>query len=136
MPKRILIIGILFFLFGLPEIWHTISHSINSSPKRLMLSSNLLFTLPPLIVGIGLILGKTWSQKWANGLIILGYLGCLLMIIFPTASTVRLSGDQDLTGVSALLAKVLLISILALIHWLLYTHKSDEYFNPQKNLNI
>ncbi|RYD49041.1 MAG: hypothetical protein EOP85_02385, partial [Verrucomicrobiaceae bacterium] len=69
MPKRILIIGILFCLNGLAAGWDMVS-----APFENRFSLNLAVLMLP--VGIGLLRGRDSSRRWANVWIVLGFAMC------------------------------------------------------------
>lgn len=73
MPKRVLIIGLLFMLFGVLSILSIIESAVKGG-------INLNFAVLLLPVGIGLLRGKSSSRFWAKFWIILGYIGLALMI--------------------------------------------------------
>ncbi len=128
MPKRILIIGLLFCLGGICAIWDVLSDLFQS---RL----NLNFGVLLLPVGIGLLSGKQSSQWWARFWIILGYIGCGLLVILvilspesahATRFDTKLQGSQAVPYVigGALFFAVLLF----ILHRLLYSEKANRFF--------
>lgn len=128
MPKRILIIGILYCLFGALAIWDVISKLFDSH-------INLNFAVFLLPVGIGLLKGKPSSRKWAIFWIVLGYLFCLLMIVLALISPQNLTAtwfDRVIKGHEAVpyvLASVAALgTILVIIHKLLYSERASAYF--------
>ena len=129
MPKRILVIGILFCLGGVLAIWDIITDLFQSS-----ISLNFAVFLLP--VGMGLLKGKPSSQKWARFWVILGYIFCVFMtsfvIVFPESASVRLA-EHEIRGPEALPYALSLIALLAIslvvIHKLLYSEKALAYFN-------
>ena len=128
MPKRILIIGILFCLGGVSAIWEIISGIFNSH-----ISINFAVCLLP--VGIGLFKGKSRSRFWAAFWITLGYLICLVMTILilshPENASVTwfehvIRGQEAIPYAFAFIA--LSAVTLFIIHKLLYSEKASAYF--------
>jgi len=142
MPKRVLIIGILFCLVGTLTIWDIILDFIKWFPnpikfKEIYLSSGYLgaFLLP---IGIGLLRQKPASQKWAKWLLIL--IGCLnflpyiiLAITAPKDTyTIHFFNQAivlDSSLVFILIAGVLPLCIIGVIFWLLHSSKTTSYLN-------
>lgn len=129
MPKRILIIGILFCLAGVSAIWDII---FNLSQSHLNLNL-AVFTLP---VGIGLLRGRANSRWWARFWIVLGYIACGLFILlcaFDSGNARATFLDKTLSGPPALLViypvVVALAGILYAINLLLFSARSNEYFH-------
>ena len=85
MPKRILIIGLLFVLTGGFAAWEIIHAAMHS---RVSINFGVLL-LP---VGLGLLMGKRGAQWWARFFIIVGYilLGAIavLSVTMPKLLTV------------------------------------------------
>lgn len=98
MPRRILIIGLLFCFGGLHAIWQMVSALME---VRLFLNFSVLM-LP---VGIGLLRGRASSRRWARVWIILGYaicaLGAVVAVASPQAVTLSWPG-LDTRGIPAL----------------------------------
>jgi hypothetical protein len=128
MPKRVLIIGLLFMLFGALAIWTVIEAALRN---RIYLNFGV-FLFP---VGIGLLRGKISSRWWARMWIILGYLGIGLMIVLALASPQSLSAswfDAEVRGRRAvpyvIAAAAVLAAGLIVCHRLLYSPKANGYF--------
>lgn len=128
MPKRILIIGVLFCISGLLAIWDIISALLES---RIFLNFGV-FTLP---VGIGLLKGKASSRRWASLWIILGYLGSLafafLALDSPGNINLNFFGTSSSGGDTLAIAMISIavwVAMLVCMHRLLYTPTSNEYF--------
>jgi uncharacterized integral membrane protein len=134
MPKRILIIGILYCLFGISAIWDVISSLLDSR-------INLNFGVLLLLVGIGLFKGKPSSRSWAIFWIFLGYLACLIItvlaLIYPQRATVNWFGDV-IKGHEAfpyaLAITAAMVAGLIVIHKLLNTEKALAYFDRNTNI--
>lgn len=130
MPRRILIIGILFCLCGILAIWDIIDGFLHSH-IRLNLA---IFMLP---VGIGLLRGKKSSQNWARVWIVLGYAICgiitIVGICFPKFVNFKFF-DITINGNAAvpylLLCMLLFLTLLITLHKLLYSMKACDYFAP------
>ena len=129
MPKRILIIGILFCLFGTFAIWDVLS----DLPKSHINLNFGVFSLP---VGIGLLRGKASSQWWARFWIILGYIACGLAIVVATLNPDSAKATffgESLRGAAALplcFAMVIVAAaIFYAIHRLLYSEPANAYFH-------
>jgi len=73
MPKRVLIIGLLFVISGMLSVWSMIEAATHS---RIYLNFGVLL-LP---VGVGLLRGRVSSQWWARFWIILGYIVLVLQV--------------------------------------------------------
>ena len=129
MPKRIIIIGILFCLAGFSAIWEVLSDLMRSH-----INLNLAVFLVP--VGIGLLRGKPRSQWWARLWIILGYTLCALLVVVVIMSPENAHASwfgSEIRGSRAipfvlLLATLLAVALIAM-HKLLYSEKSKIYFN-------
>lgn len=129
MPKRILIIGILFCFAGVFALWDIIS-GLTRSHLNLNFA---VFTLP---VGIGLLRGRAKSRRWARFWIILGYIACGLLIVFSAFNSANAQAtffDKSLSGPPALLViypvAVALAGIFYTINLLLFSARSNEYFH-------
>ena len=128
MPKRILIIGILFCLGGALAILEVVSDLFRSHV-------NLNFAVLLLPVGIGILKGKKSSQWWGRFWIILGYIACGLLagasIIWPENVTANGLG-REIRGSEAvpfvLLGAFLFTIIFIVLHKLLYSQTSKAYF--------
>lgn len=79
MPKRVLIIGLLFAIVGANSIWNTIETGLHDG----LHISFSIFMLP---VGIGLLRGKRSSQWWASAWIILGYGSAIVIALFAVCA--------------------------------------------------
>ena len=131
MPKRILIIGLAFCLGGGLAIWDVLSDLFRSH-------FNLNFAVLLLPVGIGLLRGKSSSRWWARFWIILGYIGCAILIgaaIFAPSNVNASWFDRELSGSEAVPyvigGSIFFALLFYLIHRLLYSPKADEHFNQQ-----
>lgn len=136
MPKRVLIIGLLFCLGGILAIWEIISALLEG---RLYLNFSV-FLLP---VGIGLLRGRARSQWWARVWIFLGYLVCALLAVLalfmPEAAKVSWPG-LELHGPAALpylFTTVFLVAIaFHIMHRLLYSPKACEWFGTRGRVGV
>ena len=131
MPKRVLVIGLLFCLGGISSIWDMLSDLFQS---RLSFDFGVLL-LP---VGIGLLRGKQSSQWWARFWIILGYILCgLLVILVPlwpgSASAMwfntKLQGPEAVPYVIGM--ALFLAVLLFVLHRLLYSEKANRFFQRE-----
>ncbi len=131
MPKRIIVIGLLFCLAGVLAIWDVVS---DLSRSRI----NLNFAVLLLPVGIGLLRGKASSQWWARFWIILGYIACglgaILSFIMPGAARAVLfnqvvEGPRAVPYVVGGLASFALLFYV--IHQLLYSKKASDFFESR-----
>lgn len=128
-PKRILILGILFILAGILAVWEVVSDLMNSH-------LNLNFAVFLLPVGIGLLKGKRSSRSWAKFWIILGYLLCgllsVLAMVAPGNAHAYWPG-HEVRGPAAvpyvLLFAALLALFLMVMQMLLRSDKANAYFN-------
>lgn len=127
-PKRVLLIGLLFCLGGVLAIWEVIASALRS---QLYLNLSV-FLLP---VGIGLLLGKPWGRLWADIWFVLGYLCCLAIAVMPFISQgnlqVRFFNHQvtGAAGIPYILGTTLfLAAFIGVLHKLLYTQRANEYF--------
>ena len=135
MPKRILIIGLLFCLGGFLAICKVLAELSQSH-------LNLNFAVFMLPVGIGLLRGKLRSQKWAGFWIILGYIFCALLVVLVMVSPGNAHASwfgTELRG-SRAIPYVLLMSVvfavaLNAMHKLLYSAKAKAYFNRTSEQN-
>ena len=135
MPKRIIIIGLLFCLGGLFAIWDVVSGLFHDR-----LSINFAVLLLP--VGIGLLRGKSRSQWWARFWIILGYITCAALVILPILSPRSVHAewfDTKLHGPEAVpyVIGIGLVSavLLFILHKLLYSEKANRFFQGRRNGN-
>jgi len=129
MPKRILIIGILFCLAGASAIWEVVSDLFRSHV-------NFNFAVFLLPVGIGILKGKRSSQWWGRFWIILGYISCGLLagasLLWPGNVTADQFGRaiQGREAVPYVIGVAVLFAILlVIIHRLLFSDTSQVYFN-------
>jgi peptidoglycan/LPS O-acetylase OafA/YrhL len=136
MPKRIIVIGILFCLAGVLAIWEMLSDLFRSH-------INLNFAVFLLPVGIGLLRGKPRSQWWARFWIVLGYLFCVLLMVMAIVSpqNAHASWFGKEIGGSRAVPYVLLMAALSagafmVVHKLLYSEKAKLYFNRASESNI
>jgi len=133
MPKRILIIGILFCLAGVFAAWDIISGLTRSH-------LNLNFAVFSLPVGIGLLRGREKSRRWARFWIILGYIACGLLIVLSALNPGNAQAtffDKSLSGPPALLViypmAVAAAGILYIINRLLFSVRSNEHFGRSEH---
>ncbi len=134
MPKRILIIGLIFCFGGASAIWDVISDLSRSH-------INLNFAVLLLPVGVGLLRGRSRSQWWARFWIILGYIVCAVLIGAAVISPQNVSAswyDRDLRGPEAvpyvIAGSICLALLLYFVHRLLYSPRADAYFNSSSEL--
>jgi hypothetical protein len=128
MPKRVLVIGMLFCVGGILAIWDVVASLLNGD-------INLNFGVLLLPVGIGLLRGRPSSQWWARFWIILGYIGCGLLvaavIVWPEAAYATWF-DSQLRGPAAVpyvVGMAMLSAVLLVVmHKLLYSEKANEFF--------
>ena len=130
MPKRILIIGLVFCLGGCVAIWEVVSDLLQSH-------INLNFSVLLLPVGIGLIRGRSRSRWWARFWLILGYVGCALLIGVALISPENVSATwfgHEFSGSEAIpyaiAGSICLTLLFYFVHRLLYSPKASAYFNP------
>lgn len=136
MPKRIIVIGILFCLAGVLAIWEVLSDLFRSH-----INLNLAVFLLP--VGIELLRGKPRSQWWARFWIVLGYLFCVLLMVMAIVSPQNAHASwfgKEIQG-SRAVPYVLLMAVLSagafmVVHKLLYSEKAKLYFNRASEPNI
>jgi uncharacterized membrane protein (DUF485 family) len=134
MPKRVLVIGLLFCLGGVCAIWDVLSALFRSC-------LNLNFAVLLLPVGIGLLRGKPSSQWWARFWIILGYVLCGLLVVFvpllPGSAHATWFGT-DLHGPEAVpyvIGMALFFAVLLFVlHKLLYSEKANRFFRRDRPL--
>jgi hypothetical protein len=131
MPKRVLIIGLLFFIVGLLSIWEVLGSFLT---RRIHLDLEV-FCLP---IGFGLLSGKPSARNIASIWIILSYIFCILaviLIIFLPHHAVLHFFSINLEGEMATLCDVGLMAFIAAIHFqihrLLYSAKAETFFRPQ-----
>ena len=136
MPKRILIIGILFCINGLFALWGIVSDFMQSGSVfgELVIDTTTVQVFS-LVIGIGLLMGRQWSQWWARLLIVVAYIFCLTSVIIAIISPEKIyiswfgqsyAGNWKLPLFLTLTA--LLIIVLGCMHWLLYSQKATMYF--------
>lgn len=132
MPKRILLIGVLFCLGGLSAIWDVLS---GLSESRL----NLNFAVFLLPVGIGLLRGKRRSLGWARFWIILGYVLCGVLAVGAVVSPgsvhatwfgTKLQGPAAAPYVIGLALSC--AGLLFAVHRLLYSEKANRFFRSPR----
>lgn len=126
MPKRVLLIGILFCLGGVLAIWDVVSDL-----SRGHIDINLAVFLLP--VGIGLLKGKRTSQWWARLWVILGYVACFLLATASPENVTASWFGREMKGDAAVpyVVSVAVAFALALlvIHRLLYSEKAMAFFS-------
>ncbi len=132
MPKRVLVIGLLFSLAGAAAIWETLAALLRSE-YHLNLT---VFLLP---VGIGLLRCNKNSQWWAKIWIVLGYIVCGLMaaigLLFFESARANLLG-KEITGPAAgpiiIGVSLVIVALLVVIHRLISSERSNAYFNSRE----
>ncbi len=129
MPKRLIAIGVLFVACGLIAIWGVISGLAHNN-------ISLNFAVLMLPVGVGLLRGKRSSQWWARFWIILGYcmMGLLVLLAFAMPQNVSATWfGNRIRGPSAIpyviFVAIVFTVVLNVVHRLLYSEKSNAYFN-------
>jgi hypothetical protein len=129
MPKRILLIGLLFVLGGVFSIWSIIEAAMHN---RIHLNFGVLM-LP---TGIGLLRGRASSQWWARFWILLGYLALLAMVCmvlaYPESAKASWFGTQIRGGkaIPYVLAIAALVGVaLRILHRLLYSPKASAFLS-------
>lgn len=127
MPKRILIIGILFILCGLSAGWEIIRGLMNDK-------INLNFGVLTLFTGIGLLRGVPRSRISAKVWIGIGYTICAVFVciaFFSIDSLTFTSGSTIVRGPDALLpfsiVLVTFFTLLLIMHTALNTPKAIAY---------
>lgn len=129
MPKRILIIGILFCLGGILAISEVLAALLQSH-------FNINFAVLMLPIGIGILKGKKSSQWWARFWIILGYIVCILLmgasIAFPENLTANgfgrhIEGSEAIPYV--LSGTALFATMIWIVHRALYSNVAQAYFD-------
>ena len=129
MPKRILILGILYILFGVLAIVEMIMKM--RPPQHIHIAFHI-FLLP---VGIGLLRGKSSSLKWAKIWVFIGYFICAVAAVMACLKAelcqVTFNNRVIISGIAALpyvmLVIIVSVGILRLIHKLLDSEKSRAY---------
>jgi len=131
MPKRVLIIGLLFVLGGLFSIWSIVEAGMHN---RL----NLNFGVLLLPVGLGLLRGRASSQWWARFWIILGYVSLIAMVClvlaYPQGAKASWFGTQIKGGKA--IPYVLGIAALCgtglrILHRLIYSPKACAFLSKK-----
>ena len=134
-PRRILLIGIVYCLAGLLAAWDIITGAFESR-----LSLNFMVLLLP--VGYGLLRGKSRSRWWARFWLILGYGFCLLFaavaLIEPQKMSAywiehRVRGDDAVPWV--LLSATALLFAFVFCHRMLYSDKANRFFETMDEEN-
>ncbi|HWB02507.1 MAG TPA: hypothetical protein VG796_05735 [Verrucomicrobiales bacterium] len=127
MPKRILVIGLLFVLCGLSAIWSIVEAAMHN---RLYLNF-AVFCLP---VGIGLLRGKARSQWWARFWIILSYIAVTALICLSLISPENVHAgwfEKTIRGRRAVPwvigGSLVFGLLLILLHRLLYSRRASSY---------
>lgn len=129
MPKRVLIIGLLFVVVGVLAILSIIEAAMYS---RINLNFGV-FLLP---VGIGLLRGRASSQWWAHFWIILGYIALFalvcLALAYPRNAKVswfdtHIRGSRAIPYVLGLSAFFAIC--LGICHRLLYSPKACQFLS-------
>jgi len=129
MPTRILIIGILYCLFGAGAVWDIVTAAIEGHV-------HLNFTILMLLVGIGLLKGKKRSRSWARFWIVIGFLGIALILGFAIFDPRNISWTWDgdtIKGSRALpyaygFCAAFFVSLIV-VHKLLYSAKANAFFD-------
>ena len=127
MPKRVLIIGLLFVIFGVLALWSIIEAATHSR-------INLNFGVLLLPVGVGLLRGRASSQWWARFWIILGYIVLVLLIglVIAYPQNAKFSWFGSVIRGSRSIPYALVFSALCgvglyICHRLLYSKKASDY---------
>ena len=133
MPKRILVIGMLFSFLGLISVMNITSGLLNSQ----LYKDPFVLLLP---IGLGIIKRQLWAQWCARFCIILGYILCSAFTVMAISSpkngaftfgwfgrSYTFAGYEG-TFFLVLLIVLLLVS-LGLMHKLLYSEKAKDYFH-------
>lgn len=131
MPKRILLIGLLFCLGGIGAIWDVFADLFVSR-------INVNFAVLLLPVGVGLLRGNRSSQWWARFWIILGYFLCGLLLVLALVSPGAAYAtwfQREIRGPEAvpyvIMLGILFLVLLAAMHALLYSEKASSYFEKK-----
>jgi hypothetical protein len=129
MSKRVLFVSLSLCLIGLLAGWEMLQGFVGG---WFHLNVAVLF-LP---ISGGLLMGMPVARTAANGLFILSYLTAAWVLVMPLLTNVDISAALDgrnlsgLSGYPVLLVGVLLVvSVLALLHWLLYSPPFDEHLS-------
>lgn len=131
MPKRVLILGLLFCFAGLWYVWSTIEAAMN---KRIFLNFGVLL-IP---VGIGLLRGRASSQRWARFWIILLEIVLLVVVCISVAEPkylevswfgTKIRGSQAIPY--ALGYATFFWAALYTGHRLLYSPKASAYLSKR-----
>ena len=131
MPKRILLIGLLFIICGVLAVW-----SIIEAGMRGGININFgVFLLP---VGIGLLQGKASSQWWARFWIFLGYVLMAVIICFVLVEPKAAQASWFGKSISGRRAAPYVLGFAALFtaglwvcHKLLYSPKARAWFSAR-----
>jgi cellulose synthase/poly-beta-1,6-N-acetylglucosamine synthase-like glycosyltransferase len=128
MPKRILIIGLVFCLGGIHATWEMLSALMDS---RIFLDVGALM-LP---VGIGLLRGRARSRWWARVWILIGYAICAIALVIALFNPQSVSISWPAPGTRGIPAlpyafACLFLAFLTLhiMQRLLDSRKSREWF--------
>ena len=132
MPKRILVLGILFCISGAVNIYDIISAAIAGKVY-------LAFGALMLPVGIGLLRGKASSQWWARlWMILLGYCLSAVLValcIFSPANAQVHFFKASLTGKEAILYTLAFAAAISGLAYggirLLYSEKASAFFRQR-----
>lgn len=132
MPKRVLIIGLLFCLGGVVAIWDVLQGLFASR-----ISLNFAVLLLP--VGIGLLRGKPSSRWWAKFWIVLGYILCAVLLVIAVLSPDSAYAtwfERELRGREAVPfvigISILFLLLLVALQRLLDSEKALSYFKHKK----
>ena len=128
MPKRILVIGLLFVLLGVLAIWDIVEAAMH---RRIDINF-AAFCLP---VGVGLLRGKASSQWWARFWFFVGYVAVVALICLALASPQNVHAswfEHELDGRRAVPWAIgiglALGLLLVFLHCLLYSARATSYF--------
>lgn len=129
MSKRVLFVCLSLCLIGLLAGWEILQAFING---RFHADVAVLF-LP---ISGGLLMGMPVARTAASGVFILSYLIGAWVLVTPLFTNVDINAALDsrnlssLSGYPILLVGVLLVvSVLGLLHWLLYSPPFDEHLS-------
>ena len=132
MSKRVLFVSLALCLTGLLAGWDILRSAIAGGLRP---NFGVLF-LP---IGCGLLLGSQLARTAASGLFILSYLVGAWMVLAPlfvTASAAVVSDSRDVSWMSGypilLVGVLIVVAVLALLHWLLYSPPFDEHLSEGK----
>lgn len=127
MPKRILLVGLLFILGGLGAILNVVTSLIQGT-------ININFGILLLPVGIGLLRGRYASMMWARFWCLLGMGACLLLAILALMKSENAKFiwfDQTIDGPAAvpycLAGAAFFGALIFLVYRLLKSRQAEDY---------